>query len=76
MTPIRIAILDCDPLTPNLCEQYGNYGSIVVQWLGAAARSLGLASDAYETTIWDVMGKNELPDINDVDAIIITGSSS
>ena len=75
MTPVRIAILDCDSLTPKLCEKYGNYGSIVARWLDAGARNLGFALDVYGTTSWDVMGKNELSDANGIDAIIVTGSN-
>ena len=75
MVPLRIAILDCDPLTQSLREKYGSYGGVVVKWLNDSARSLGLASKHFETTIWNVMVKNELPNASDIDVVVITGSS-
>ena len=76
MAAFRIAILDCDPLSPKICEKYESYGGVATAWLEAGARELGLARKDLDITIWDVLEKKEYPRVEDVESVLILGSSA
>ena len=73
---MRIAILDCDPLTTSIRAKYGNYGGVVTAFLHAGARRLGLEPGQLEISSWDVMKESsKYPALDSIDAVVITGSS-
>ena len=73
MTQLHIAILDCDPLTSTICKKYGSYGGVIINWLQAGARGLSMDFGKIEVSVWNVM-EDEYPNVEEVDALIITGS--
>jgi hypothetical protein len=76
-TPLRIAILECDTPLPDIIERYGRYGRIFSTLLETAADGLGLSPKKdLELSAFDVVDKQEYPDLDDIDAILISGSSS
>ena len=83
MAPIRLAILETDQPLPSVAEKYGTYGEVFKQLLDSGAKSLGkpelspLSGDgSLEATGWDVVEKVEYPNLKDVDALLMTGSST
>ena len=76
MTPTRIAILDCDPLTEPIRKRYGDYGGVVVAFLRAGAEHVGLPLDDFTLSVWDVVERQDYPALDEVDSILITGSST
>jgi hypothetical protein len=76
-TPLRIAVLECDTPLPNIIEKYGRYGRIFTTLLETAAEGLGLSPEQdLEISAFDVVDKQEYPDLEDVDAVLISGSST
>jgi len=75
---IRLAILECDTPLPNTRQQYGGYGGVFKALLDSAAKAEGF-SEADE--ILDISSHqieanpDDYPDINGVDALLMTGSS-
>lgn len=75
-TPLRIAILECDTPPPAVVEQYGRYGRIFTTLLEAAAKGLGLSPEQdLDLSAFDVVTAQEYPNLEDIDAILISGSS-
>ncbi|KAL9602067.1 MAG: hypothetical protein Q9219_002063 [cf. Caloplaca sp. 3 TL-2023] len=74
MSPQHIAILDCDPLIPSICAKYGSYGNVVTTFLQAGAASIGLLSDSFVFSSWRVDVELIYPDLEEIDAVVITGS--
>lgn len=75
-TPLRIAILQCDTPPPHVVELYGKYDRIFTALLETAASELGLDPKSdLELSAWDVVTAQEYPDIDNVDAVLISGSS-
>lgn len=75
MPPIRIAILECDTPLPKTRERYGGYGNLFKELLEAGAHDINLPKDDLHFTIYDVVTKMEYPNLDDVDGILMTGSS-
>ena len=75
MSPVRLAILDCDPLVESITRTYGSYGGLVQAFLQAGAEQMDLSISELEMTIWDVYSKSDYPKVEDIDAILCTGSS-
>ena len=77
--PLRIAILECDRPLDKTREQYGRYGGVFRQLLERAADALnypGLDSkNGLEISYWAVEKDSEFPNLEDIDAIMMTGSS-
>ena len=79
--PLRIAILMCDSPLPQTTAKYGTYGGVFTSLLRSAAASLsteipGLSdTEGLDITTWDVDKAELYPDLEDVDAILMTGSS-
>ncbi|MCJ1463490.1 hypothetical protein MMC07_002098 [Pseudocyphellaria aurata] len=74
--PLRIAILEAD----DVLDQYGRYGGLYTSLLQAAAGSLGWPHDRLDISAWDVVNAKEgnvwgYPRLDDVDAVLISGSS-
>lgn len=86
--PLRIAILECDTPVPPVVAQYGTYGQIFTKLFSQAADTLSTTpsplgqlphptnfsrADLHLTT-YDVVTKQEYPDLSDIDAILMSGS--
>ena len=74
--PLRIAILECDDDIPKALEKYKSYGTISSAFLEAGAEAAGLTKGDLEISLWDVMDQvGNFPNLDDVDAVFLTGSS-
>lgn len=76
--PLRIAVLECDiPMQP-LASRFGTYPRIFSTLLNSAADALrypGLSSrEGLEISGWDVVNGGKYPVLENIDAILITGS--
>jgi hypothetical protein len=75
--PLRIAVLECDTPIDPVKAQYGTYGDVFKLLLQSSAATLGsLNSDDLIITKWDIVDGTEYPDLDEVDAILLTGSSA
>lgn len=77
--PLRIAVLECDTPLDNTRAKYGGYGGVFEQLLkrGAdALKSPGLsAKEGLDIKKYNVEHDEIYPELDDIDAILITGSS-
>ncbi len=75
-TPLRIAILECDTPVPAVAEKYSTYGRVFTILLESAASGLGLSpTKDLELSAFDVVTAQEYPDLDKIDAVLISGSS-
>ncbi|KAF5003544.1 hypothetical protein F66182_16121, partial [Fusarium sp. NRRL 66182] len=74
--PLRIAVLECDTPVDKVKAKFGTYGDIFKLLLGASASTLeGLnAQSDLEITKWDIVNGTDYPNLEDIDAILLTGS--
>ena len=78
--PLRIAVLECDtPLTQTKAK-YGGYGGVFEVLLQSGAKALNQPElvhpeSGLEITKWDIVNGDQYPNLDDVDGILITGSS-
>ncbi|TVY46928.1 putative glutamine amidotransferase-like protein [Lachnellula occidentalis] len=76
--PLRIAVLECGAPLPKTASKYGGYGGVFKALLNSAADALsypGLSSSSgLQITNFDVEIAQEYPSLEDIDAILITGS--
>lgn len=76
--PIRLAILECDTPLTNTKVHYGSYGGVFTALLRAGARSLGRPDpeSGLQITRHQIeQHPDRYPDLADIDAVLITGSS-
>ena len=77
--PLRIAVLECDSPPPNADAKYGGYGGIFKRLLNSGAEALREPdSDVVDLLISKhnvQMSPDSYPNIDDIDAILISGSS-
>jgi hypothetical protein len=77
--PLRIAVLECDTPLDGTRERYGGYGGVFTALLKAGAASLQRndisSTTGLEITKWDVEKTETYPSLDDIDAILMTGSS-
>lgn len=79
MAPLRIAILECDTAPAQAHKKYGGYGGLFTILLRAGADAL--ASERHDKAVelaiskYDVENQEIYPSLNDVDAVLLTGSS-
>ena len=73
--PLRIAVLECDTPLNKTRSNYGGYGGVFTSLLNAGAQSIGLDKRELYISTWDVVNKQEYPQLENVDAVLITGSS-
>jgi hypothetical protein len=75
---LRIAILECDTPLTDTHAKYGGYGGVFKALLSAGADALELPniSSKHELSLtnWDVVEAQQYPPLDEVDAILITGS--
>ena len=76
-TPLRIAILECDTPPADVVAKYGRYDRIFKTLLETAAEGLGLSpKQDLELSAYDVVTAQEYPDLEKIDAVLISGSST
>jgi hypothetical protein len=78
LPPLRIAILECDTPLTGTRAKYGGYGGVFKALLTVGADALNdpnLSSEhGLSLTNWDVVEAQEYPPLDEVDAVLITGS--
>jgi len=79
--PLRIAILECDTPLDKIREKYGGYGAIFTALLNAGADALKepetvSSTKGLEISTWDVVTAKKYPSFENIDAVLITGSSA
>lgn len=76
--PLRIAILEADRPLDGTAARYGSYGGVFSSFLQAGAEELGTPGlseeEGLEITKWDIHQSEIYPLLDDIDAILITGS--
>ncbi|KAK4985497.1 hypothetical protein LTR50_005904 [Elasticomyces elasticus] len=79
--PLRIAILECDTPLDRTRAKYGGYGGVFEELLDKGADQLNMPDvirsgkgGGMDITKWDVEKDETYPNIDDIDAILITGS--
>ncbi|EOD46747.1 hypothetical protein GTA08_BOTSDO09427 [Neofusicoccum parvum] len=78
--PLRIAVLECDTPLPDVVKEFGTYSDIFEGLLKAGADALGQPSvlsskDGLQVTKWNVVdNEDSYPALDDVDAVLLTGS--
>lgn len=73
--PIRLAILEADQPLPQTLATYKGYSGVFKRLLSRAAESLGLPFDSvFDVSVFSVWEANVYPEIDDIDAVLITGS--
>lgn len=80
-TPLRIAILETDTPVDQVVERYGKYGPIFTTLLESGAEALNdpgikITKNDLQISAFDVVTAQEYPELEDIDAILITGSST
>jgi len=76
--PLRIAILEADTPPDDIVARFGRYGKVFRTLLENAADNLGkpgFSKDDLELSAYDVVSEQKYPELDDVDAVLITGSS-
>ena len=77
---LRIAILECDTPLPQTKERFQGYGGVFELLLRSGAKALDRADLDPEASLsfsfWQVeLNPDKYPNPDDIDAILITGSS-
>ncbi|RAH44509.1 type 1 glutamine amidotransferase [Aspergillus brunneoviolaceus CBS 621.78] len=77
--PLRIAILECDTPVDKVDTKYGGYRGVFARLLHESAAALGQPDrldpeTGLDITGWDVVTAQEYPNLDDVDAIVLSGS--
>lgn len=73
MALVRIAVLECDTPIPRVRAKYGVYSDIFRNLLQTAANNLHPAPK-LSFTAYDVVNGTEYPELEIVDAILLSGS--
>jgi hypothetical protein len=78
--PLRIAILECDTPLPKTKARFQGYGGVFEFLLEQGAKALNDPvldpEKGFEITKWPVeQNPDSYPKLEDIDAILITGSS-
>ena len=78
--PLRIAVLECDEPIGHTKEKYGGYGNLFKELLQAGADKVeekdGVKRPELDVTKFDVVSTEHYPKLDNVDAILLTGSST
>lgn len=76
--PLRIAILECDTPLPGTVSKYGSYGGVFTSLLKSGADALSYPNLSSNTGLtlstYDVVTAQAYPALEDIDAILLTGS--
>ncbi|KAJ5120532.1 uncharacterized protein N7515_009920 [Penicillium bovifimosum] len=78
-TPLRIAVLECDTPVDGVNRRYNGYGGVFQVLLKAGAISLNQPerldpATGLEVTAWDIVNDDKYPKLEDIDAVLLTGS--
>jgi hypothetical protein len=73
LPPLRIAVLECDEPIGRTKEKYGGYGNLFKELLETGAGKLPEKPE-LDITKFDVVNTEHYPDLENVDAILLTGS--
>lgn len=73
-SPVRLAVLECDNLIKTR-KEYGGYCGVYTTLLHAAADNLGIPHDRLAISKYDVINEMRYPSLDEVDAMLISGSS-
>lgn len=78
--PLRIAVLECDTPPDNANAKYGGYGGVFKTLLNSSLKELqnpdlSDPESVLDISSFDVVTAQEYPDLNGVDALLLTGSS-
>lgn len=74
---VRLAILECDTPLTKTREKYGGYGGVFTALMYAGADAMDTPHSDLEISSWDIVNHmDKYPSLDDVDAILITGSST
>lgn len=79
--PLRIAVLECDTPLPDTDSRYNGLGGVFTALLKSSAKSLNHPDRLdpetdLEISRWDIMSGIEYPKLEDVDAVLLSGSST
>ncbi|RDW58851.1 class I glutamine amidotransferase-like protein [Coleophoma cylindrospora] len=77
-SPLRIAVLSCDEAVGEIKKEYGSCGNFYKRFLEAGVLKLE-ESGLYErldleVSSYDVVDKQEYPDLENIDAVFLSGS--
>ena len=74
----RLAVLECDTPVPTVREARGSYGDVFQSLLAKGLTELGDEKGNAQLCItkWDVVTSQEYPKADEVDGILLTGSSA
>jgi GMP synthase-like glutamine amidotransferase len=76
-SPLRIAILECDTPVPEVHKRYNGYGGVFSTLLKSSAKTLHLDPETdLEITAFNIVDDDKYPKLEDVDAILLSGSSA
>ncbi|KAH3332045.1 hypothetical protein KXW13_004033 [Aspergillus fumigatus] len=80
-SPLRIAVLECDAPPADSNARYGGYHGVFSLLLKESARALGQPDrldpeTGLDISRWDVVYAQDYPRLEDVDAILLTGSNN
>ncbi|EDN07986.1 GMP synthase [Histoplasma capsulatum] len=78
-TPLRIAVLECDTPLDRTKSRYGSYGGVFESLLQASVKLLNQSDKINPVTEldiskWDVVESDKYPSLENIDAVLITGS--
>ena len=79
--PLRIAVLECDTPLPKIHDRYNGYGGVFTELLKASAKALNKPDQldpetGLDISKWDVVNADNYPKLEDIDAVLLTGSSA
>lgn len=77
MVVYHIAVLECDTPVDSVVTSRGTYGDIFEELLTKGLEGRGPATGDIQLRVskWDVVGSSSFPDIREVDALLLSGSS-
>lgn len=78
--PLRIAVLACDTPLNGIKARFGKYGGMFDVLLHKSVEALNRPDlidpkTGLDIQVWDVVNGDQYPKLEDIDAILITGSS-
>ncbi|KAL4872556.1 hypothetical protein BDV12DRAFT_161773 [Aspergillus spectabilis] len=76
MPSLRIAVLECDTPPENANARYGGYVGVFTKLLNESVQALNQPErlDGLEISRFDVVSEQSYPDLEGVDAVLLTGS--
>lgn len=79
--PLRIAILECDVVIDRIKARYEGYTEVFTDFFKASAKALGQPErldpkSGLDISRWHVVDSDEYPNLDEVDAILLTGAST